>query len=144
MIELDGPIRPYAWGSRSFLAQLQGRAAPSPTPEAELWLGAHPDAPARANGTPLTDLIAADPRGVLGGSVLYQVAVPVLLGLAFAVLTGTGLAVLLQLAVQAPVRLDWLGIATTSGAAALVILLTTAASLPLLWRLMKPGGLRSE
>jgi len=84
------------------------------------------------------------PRGVLGGSVLYQVAVPVLLGLAFAVLTGTGLAVLLQLAVRAPVRLDRLGIATTSGAAALVILLTTAASLPLLWRLMKPGGLRSE
>ena len=72
MIELDGPIRPYAWGSRSFLAQLQGRAAPSPTPEAELWLGAHPDAPARANGTPLTDLIAADPRGVLGGEVVAR------------------------------------------------------------------------
>jgi mannose-6-phosphate isomerase len=72
MIEVDGPIRPYAWGSRSFLAQLQGREVPSPTPEAELWLGAHPDAPAQANGTPLTDLIAADPRGVLGDEVLAR------------------------------------------------------------------------
>src|SRR5690606_29135505 len=72
MIELDGPIRPYAWGSRSFLAQLQGRGVPSPTPEAELWLGAHPDAPAHANGTPLTDLIAADPGAVLGDEVLAR------------------------------------------------------------------------
>jgi mannose-6-phosphate isomerase, class I len=70
MIELDGPIRPYAWGSRTFLAQLQGRDVPSPTPEAELWLGAHPDAPAQAGGTPLTDVIAADPRGVLGDEVV--------------------------------------------------------------------------
>jgi mannose-6-phosphate isomerase len=72
MIDLDGPIRPYAWGSRSFLAQLQGRPVPSATPEAELWLGAHPDAPAQASGTPLTDLIAADPRGVLGDDVLAR------------------------------------------------------------------------
>ncbi|MBX6752059.1 MAG: mannose-6-phosphate isomerase, class I [Micromonosporaceae bacterium] len=72
MIELDGPIRPYAWGSRTFLAELQGRDAPAPTPEAELWLGAHPDAPAHANGTPLTDVIATDPRGVLGDAVVAR------------------------------------------------------------------------
>jgi mannose-6-phosphate isomerase len=72
MIELDGPIRPYAWGSRTFLAELQGRDVPSPTPEAELWLGAHPDAPAQADGTPLTDVIAADPGGALGDEVIVR------------------------------------------------------------------------
>jgi mannose-6-phosphate isomerase len=39
---LDNPVRKYAWGSRTVIADLQGRAVPSPHPEAELWLGAHP------------------------------------------------------------------------------------------------------
>ena len=42
---LQNPIRPYAWGSRTAIAALQGRPVPSPGPEAELWLGAHPSAP---------------------------------------------------------------------------------------------------
>ncbi|MFD0662050.1 FtsX-like permease family protein [Thermocatellispora tengchongensis] len=83
-------------------------------------------------------------RKTLGGSVLFQIAIPVMLGLVLAVLTGTGLSAILQAAADAPVRFDWLGIGATSGAAALVVLLSTAASLPLLWRLAKPGGLRSE
>lgn len=83
-------------------------------------------------------------RRTLSGSVLFQVAVPVVLGLALAVVTGTVLAVALQVAVKAPVRFDWVGVGTTSGAAALVVLLTTAAGLPLLWRLTRPEGLRSE
>jgi hypothetical protein len=83
-------------------------------------------------------------RTTLTGSVLYQVAIPVVLGLTLAVATGTGLGTILQAAANAPIRFDWVGIGATSGAAALVVLLTTAASLPLLWRLTKPGGLRSE
>jgi len=83
-------------------------------------------------------------RSTLAGSVLYQVAVPVLLGLALAVATGTGLAAILQAAAEVPVQPDWSGIGATSGAAVIVVLLTTAASLPLLWRLTSPGGLRSE
>ncbi|GIJ50255.1 membrane protein [Virgisporangium aliadipatigenens] len=83
-------------------------------------------------------------RGTLTGSVLYQVAIPVLLGLVLAVATGTGLGAVLQSAANAPVRFDWSGIGATSGAAALVVLLTTVATMPLLWRLTKPGGLRSE
>jgi mannose-6-phosphate isomerase len=81
MIELDGPIRPYAWGSRSFLATLQGRPVPAPDPEAELWLGAHPDAPALADGVPLGELISADPAGMLGPEVLdrYGVRLPYIL-----------------------------------------------------------------
>ena len=39
---MDNPVRAYAWGSRTELAALQGRPVPSPTPEAELWMGAHP------------------------------------------------------------------------------------------------------
>lgn len=83
-------------------------------------------------------------RSTLSGSVLYQVAIPVTLGLLLAVATGTGLATVLQKVAGAPVQLDWLGIGTTTGVAAGVVLLTTAGSLPLLWRLTKPGGLRSE
>jgi hypothetical protein len=70
--------------------------------------------------------------------------VPVALGLTLAVLTGTGLAMVLQALADAPISVDWHGIGATSGVAALVVLLTTTASLPLLWRLTKPGGLRSE
>jgi mannose-6-phosphate isomerase len=67
---LRNPIRDYAWGSRSALAELTGRPAPSPTPEAELWLGAHPAAPsevrADAGWVPLPDWIRRDPEAVLG------------------------------------------------------------------------------
>lgn len=83
-------------------------------------------------------------RRTLSGSVLFQVAIPVVLGLALAVVTGSVLALALQVAVQTPVRFDWVGVGATSGAAALVVLLTTAAGLPLLWRLTRPEGLRSE
>jgi mannose-6-phosphate isomerase len=72
VIELSGPIRPYAWGSRSFLAQLHGRDVPSPTPEAELWLGAHPDAPALVADVPLGELIAAEPDDALGEATLAR------------------------------------------------------------------------
>ncbi|MEV0952195.1 FtsX-like permease family protein [Promicromonospora sp. NPDC050249] len=83
-------------------------------------------------------------RRTLGGSVLFQVAIPVLLGLTLAVATGSGLALALQTAVDAPLTFDWVGVGVTSGAAALVVLLTTAAGLPLLWRLTRPEALRSE
>ncbi len=62
-------VRPYAWGSRNAIADLQGRPVPSPGPEAELWMGAHPSAPAAVAGTSpqtLDAVIAADPAGQLG------------------------------------------------------------------------------
>ncbi|MBT8227267.1 MAG: mannose-6-phosphate isomerase, class I [Dactylosporangium sp.] len=74
MRRLEGRVRHYAWGSRTALAQLQGRPAPTARPEAELWLGAHPTAPALlggpAGGVPLTDALAADPAGLLGPACL--------------------------------------------------------------------------
>jgi mannose-6-phosphate isomerase len=73
---LRGIIRPYAWGSRTALAELQGRAAPTDQPEAELWLGAHPDDPATVDrpGGPisLNTLIAGDPAGQLGADVAAE------------------------------------------------------------------------
>ncbi|WP_200216490.1 mannose-6-phosphate isomerase, class I [Micromonospora coerulea] len=67
---LQGRIRDYAWGSRTAIAELQGRPVPSAGPEAELWLGAHPGAPATVDrdGEPvdLTDLLVAEPANWLG------------------------------------------------------------------------------
>ncbi|MFY1636929.1 FtsX-like permease family protein [Solwaraspora sp. WMMB335] len=83
-------------------------------------------------------------RNTLTRSVLYQITIPVALGLALAVAAGSGLAALLQTAADAPVRFDWSGIGATAGAAALVVVATTVASLPLLGRLARPTGLRSE
>jgi mannose-6-phosphate isomerase len=63
-------IRPYAWGSRHAIAELQGRPVPAPGPEAELWMGSHPSAPSGADraGRPVTldAVIAADPERELG------------------------------------------------------------------------------
>ncbi|MFH9421412.1 FtsX-like permease family protein [Streptomyces sp. NPDC017529] len=84
------------------------------------------------------------PRGTLGRSVLWQTAVPVVLGLALAVGCGLGLGVLLLHLVNRPVLPDWTGIAVLTGTAGAVILAVTALSLPLLWRLMRPEGLRTE
>lgn len=65
------PVMPYAWGSREAIATLQGRPV-GDAPEAELWMGAHPQAPSRLerdDGSPgeaLDTLIATDPLDVLG------------------------------------------------------------------------------
>lgn len=83
-------------------------------------------------------------RRVLGLSVLWQVAIPVVLGLALAVVVGSGLAAVLQAGTGAPPGVDWRGVGATAGSAALVVLATTAASLPLLVRLTRPEGLRAE
>lgn len=68
---LRNAVRPYAWGSRTTIAALLGRAVPTPHPEAELWMGAHPGDPSRivdADGEErsLLELIESDPAGQLG------------------------------------------------------------------------------
>ncbi|EST36964.1 hypothetical protein N566_15580, partial [Streptomycetaceae bacterium MP113-05] len=83
-------------------------------------------------------------RSTLAWSVWWQTALPVLLGLALAALTGAGLgAVLLRIA-DLPMGVDWaaLGLLTSLGGA--LIVLVTLLSLPVLWRLMRPNGLRTE
>ncbi|MEV4756761.1 ABC transporter permease [Micromonospora sp. NPDC049559] len=83
-------------------------------------------------------------RSTMTWSVLWQTAVPVLLGLVLAIVTGSALGAVLLRLVETPIRLNWTGIATMSGAAAGVVLGVTAFSLPVLWRLMRPDGLRTE
>ncbi|MFC5909380.1 mannose-6-phosphate isomerase, class I [Streptacidiphilus monticola] len=69
MDRLHNTIRPYAWGSRTAIAELTGRR-PGSEPEAELWMGAHPGDPSRLDrGDGLVGLdavIAADPEAELG------------------------------------------------------------------------------
>ena len=69
---LEPVIQPYAWGSHTAIAELQGRPAPTVAPEAELWMGAHPSAPSgvrRPGGrTTLDKVIAADPLRELGAA----------------------------------------------------------------------------
>ena len=69
MEHLEGALRPYPWGSHTLIAQLRGEPSPSPQPQAELWFGAHPAAPATVNGQGLDDAIAADPAAALGKRV---------------------------------------------------------------------------
>jgi len=70
---LDCTIMPYAWGSRTAMAELTGRASPSAGPEAELWMGAHPSAPSRlsrANATQsLAEIIAESATREMGAEV---------------------------------------------------------------------------
>ncbi|MBO3083335.1 FtsX-like permease family protein [Cellulomonas fengjieae] len=83
-------------------------------------------------------------RSTLGLSVLYQVTVPVALGLTLAVVVGAGLALLLQAGSGMPLSIDWAGITFTASGAAIVVLLATAATLPLVGRLTRPTGLQGE
>ena len=68
---LRNAVRPYAWGSRTTLAELLGNPSPAPHPEAELWMGAHPGDPSRVvdpSGAErsLLERIDADPVTELG------------------------------------------------------------------------------
>jgi mannose-6-phosphate isomerase len=67
---LEPVVQPYAWGSTVVLAEMLGRPSPSPGPEAELWVGAHPAGPAGLRRdsarTSLDQVIAADPERELG------------------------------------------------------------------------------
>jgi len=67
---LRNTVQRYAWGSRSDIAELIGEPVPSPTPQAELWMGAHPLAPSLVvlDGAemPLDAWIASDPASILG------------------------------------------------------------------------------
>ncbi len=69
-------IRPYAWGSRTAIADLLGEPSPSPHPQAELWLGAHPGDPSElvrgGEAIRLDEVITQDPKGQLGAEVAQQ------------------------------------------------------------------------
>ena len=66
---LSGVPRLYAWGSTMAVQSMLG-IPPDGSPIAELWFGAHPDAPSLVGETTLDRLIAADPAGLLGAGVV--------------------------------------------------------------------------
>ena len=69
VMKLENSIRHYAWGSKTALARLLGRAA-AQEPEAELWLGAHPQGPSAVTvagrRVTLDRLVAQRPAETLG------------------------------------------------------------------------------
>ncbi|MFE1368628.1 mannose-6-phosphate isomerase, class I [Streptomyces anulatus] len=75
MDRLLNTIRPYPWGSTTALANLMGTVSDG-TPQAELWMGAHPAAPSRllrASGPETLDaLIASRPAAELGEATLRR------------------------------------------------------------------------
>ncbi|MFD1833070.1 FtsX-like permease family protein [Streptomyces desertarenae] len=83
-------------------------------------------------------------RSTLAWSVLWQTAVPVVLGLMLAAAGGVGLGAVLLAMTSEPFSVDWTGLAATTGTGAAVIALVTLLSLPPLWRMMRPDGLRTE
>ena len=70
---MDNRIRPYAWGSRTAIAELIGAPSPAPHPQAELWMGAHPGDSSTLLGPagerPLIESIADKPVLLLGERV---------------------------------------------------------------------------
>ncbi len=83
-------------------------------------------------------------RRTLTLSVLWQTAIPVAVGLLLAVSVGTLLGAVLLRAARQPLWVDWSGTAGILGIGAGVVLLVTLASMPALWRLMRPNGMRTE
>lgn len=73
IVPLDNPVQNYAWGSRTTIAELLGRPSPEGKPEAELWIGAHPQAPSRvalSEGPRTLDaLVRSAPESLLGREV---------------------------------------------------------------------------
>jgi mannose-6-phosphate isomerase len=71
VIELDNPVREYAWGSYGHIPRLLGHP-PTGRPVAELWIGAHPDSPSQWADIGLDVLIAAAPERLLGTAAVQR------------------------------------------------------------------------
>ncbi|MEU0301925.1 FtsX-like permease family protein [Streptomyces sp. NPDC006175] len=92
----------------------------------------------------LSVLVAFGTRRVtLGWSVLWQTALPVVVGLLVATAGGLGLGAVLTWMLDKPVTRWWLFL-PMAGAGGALIVAVTALSMPLLWRMMRPDGLRTE
>jgi hypothetical protein len=84
------------------------------------------------------------PRGVLGRSLLWQVALPIGLGVVVAVLTGVGLGALVIRLTHERLTIDWTGVALLCGGAIALCLLVSAMTLPFLRSATRLTSLRTE
>jgi mannose-6-phosphate isomerase len=71
VLPVDGVIRPYDWGSTSFIQSMLG-VEPDGRPAAELWFGDHPGDPSPVGDTTLDRIVAANPSALLGERSLDQ------------------------------------------------------------------------
>ncbi len=73
LLKMQNTIQPYAWGSHTAIARLMARPYPTETPEAELWMGAHPKAPSAVwvqnKWKPLDAWIVQNPEKSIGEQV---------------------------------------------------------------------------
>ncbi|MCK4466938.1 MAG: hypothetical protein KAU60_01150, partial [Desulfobacterales bacterium] len=73
---LKNTVQEYAWGSYTAIAELLGKKSPSATPQAELWMGAHPKAPSMVKyggkWISLLELIKNNPKDILGKEVAQK------------------------------------------------------------------------
>ena len=78
VLRLENKIQEYAWGSADALAQILASPNTSGRPQAELWMGAHAQAPSRvqldAGEQSLAELIQAEAQAILGTSVANRFA----------------------------------------------------------------------
>jgi len=100
----------------------------------------------RERRRPLAVLAASGvPRGVLGRSLLWQVVLPIALGVLVAALTGLLLAwLVIDVIVKVPIVIDWSGVGLLSGFALLLGVLVTAITLPFLRSATRLTSLRTE
>jgi mannose-6-phosphate isomerase len=71
VLPVEGVIRPYDWGSTSFIQSMLG-VEPDGRPAAELWFGDHPGDPSPAGDATLDRLVAANPVALLGERAVEQ------------------------------------------------------------------------
>ena len=99
----------------------------------------------RERRRPLAMLAASGvPRAVLGRSILWQVALPIGLGVIMALITGIGLAAMMLHVAGDPMTVDWSGITLMCTGAAALSLLVNALTLPFLKRAMRLNTIRTE
>jgi ABC-type antimicrobial peptide transport system permease subunit len=82
-------------------------------------------------------------RRSMAWSVLWQTAIPVALGLGLAIGGGLGLGYVMTRMIDKQVT-DWWVFAPLAAGGAALVAVVTLLSLPPLWRMMRPDGLRTE
>lgn len=99
----------------------------------------------RERRRPLAALAAAGvPRSLLARSLLWQNAVPVVVGVVVASAVGLALAALVLRQTSVPMSIDWLDLGVFAGAAVVLVMLVTGLTLPALRGATRLAALRNE
>lgn len=99
----------------------------------------------RERRRPLAVLVASGvPRAVLARSLMWQVVLPIVLGVVVAVVSGVGLAWLVLRATRGGLAVDWVGVGLLSAGAVVLAVLVAAMTLPFLRGATRLTSLRTE